>query len=251
MGWGNTCNVDTSVNASSTILFRRNGATTIRQLETVETMEVRGHNATGGKTAGKQHEDNTVETTYYGFIDGEVFSFDAKTGTRVEWGAARKDESGQWVATKRTIIYSVEPTPDSTIWGTKPLNEEGQPITLSANGVPRVVSYDKSSSFACRFASMSLTTTVATTVTEYRYIDTQAHAQAIVNANSSTHSSFTNLSTYVAPPDSHTLPGPYATMAVPSGSEKFASARYVSPRDGWTVTVNEKTFGWSGNGWHT
>ena len=242
MAWTtNGCDVDTGKQTASSILFSRSGATTVRQIETDEVMEVRGLTQSAGK--GKVPNaanivDNTTQTSYYAFIDGLVFSITVTTGTKEEWSAARKDESGQWVATKHTKTYAVKGL-NTSVWGTTPLDSDGTAIVLSTSGVTRTISKDKTASFVYSAEGDTLCATVTTTVKECRYISTQAAAEAIVNANTSSSSmgSATHRGLFVI------------SLPVTSGTEKFASARYVSPQAGWTVTITEKAFGHSGTNW--
>ena len=242
MAWNTTgCDVDTAKQTASSILFSRAGSATVRQVEVSETMEVRGLTETAGK--GKVPNaanivDNTVQTAYYAFIDGLVFTITVTSGTKEEWSAARKDESGQWVATKRTTTYAATGL-NTNVWGTTPLDSDGQKITLSASGVSRVVSRDKSTSYVFSFNGNTLVSTVETVVTEVRYINSKTNADAIVNANNSASSYTTATCTSIG----------ICSIVVPSGTEKFASARYVSPRDGWSVTITAKTHGHSGPNW--
>lgn len=251
MSWGSTgCDVKTAKQTASTILFSRAGAATVRQIETVETKEVRGLNETAGLSKvpnAANVDDQTVQTIYYAFIDGLVFTITVMTGTKTEWSSARKDESGQWVATCRVYTYAPKGL-NTSVWKTTPINSDGQVITLSANGVSRTVSRDKSTAFAFNFSGMILCTTIETKVTEYKYINSEANATAKVNANNQAagHSSVT---TQVSSAQG-TAPAPYASFVIPYGTEKFASSRYVSPNEGWSVTVTEKIYGFSGNGWH-
>lgn len=241
MAWTtNGCDVDTGKQTASSILFSRSGASTVRQIETDEVMEVRGLTQSAGK--GKVPNaanivDNTTQTTYYAFIDGLVFSINVITGFKEEWSAARKDESGQWVATKHTKTYAVKGL--TNVWGTTQLDSDGTAIVLSTSGVTRTISRDKTASFVYSAEGDVLAATVTTTVKECRYINSQAAANAIVNANTSVSSmgSATHRGLFVI------------SIPVTSGTEKFASARYVSPQAGWTVTITEKVFGHSGTGW--
>lgn len=249
MAWGSTgCTVKTSKQSASTILFARQGAATVRQTETVETKEVRGLTEESGEGLAAV-SDSTVQTAYYAHIDGLTFAITVVTGWKEEWGAARKDESGQWVATCRKTTYTSN-VGSVPAWGTTPLDAEGKAVALSAAGVSRTVGRDKSSSLVYTFAGMRLITTIETVNVEYRYVADEAAAQAIVAANS-TVADYVTVSTHVESQGS-ALPAPYAYFAIPYGTEKYASARYVSPSEGWCVSVTAKTHGFvEGNGWHT
>lgn len=250
MAWNNTgCDVTLSKQTSSSILFAHSGAATVRQVEETETMEVRGLTETAGMdkvpSAGSI-VDNTVQTTYYAFIDSLVFSITVTTGTKEEWSAARRDESGQWTATKTTIKYSASGL-DTDIWGTTPMNESGVRVSLSASGVTRTISTDKTASFCHKVGGSILSTTIQTTVFETRYIDSEASARAIVDANIGV-SGYLTVTTKA--PDDDISVG-HAWYWIPYGTEKFASARYVSPSEGWTVTITHKEYSFiQGQGWY-
>lgn len=252
MAWGAGASVEAGKTSASSILFACNGAATVRQVEVCESVEVRGMDVTHGKAKVPDEPseivDNTVQTLYWASIGGVTYAINAVTGTKEEWSAARRDESGQWVATKTTHTYFVTGL-DTNVWGTTELDADGASITLSNGGKAVTVSRDKTSSLAFRYGSMPLITTVETVNVEYRYVADEAAASAIVSANS-TIAGYETVSTYVAPPDG-VLPGPYAFFTIPYGTEKFASARYVSPKHGWSVSVTTKTYGFvQGNGWH-
>ncbi len=255
MAWGSTgATVVTSKESSSSILFALNGTTPIRQYECVLTTEIRGLDETTAK--GKVPDgsttaivDNTVQTTYYtnGLGDGAVYSFTATTGTKTIWSASRVDETNQWVATKKEYTYCTSAIGNA--WGTTKLDTDGEQVSLSQNGTSHVVSIDKSSSHVFTFYNYTLVSTVLTTVTEIRYVDTQAHAETIVNNN-------TQVASYVrvhtpettTGPNNQVYPAAFVVREIPYGTEKSASARPVAGA-GWTVTVTTKVYGYTGNGW--
>ena len=179
MAWGSTgATVVTNKESSSSILFALNGTTPIRQYECVQTTEIRGLNestAKGMVPDGSTNAivDNTVQTTYYtnGLGDGLVYSFTATTGTKTVWSASRVDETNQWVAVKKEYSYCTSTIPN--VWGTTKLDSDGTAKTPYANGTSHVVSIDKTASHVCTFDNMTLISTVKTTVTEIRYVDTQ------------------------------------------------------------------------------
>lgn len=253
MAWGEGGSVTAGKMSASTILFACNGAATVRQVEVCETVEVRGLDATRGRAkvpdSADEVVDNTVQTQYWASIGGVTYAINVTTGTKEEWSAARRDESGQWVATKATHTYFATGL-DTSVWGTTELDSDGAQVALSAAGTPVVVSRDKSSAMAFQFVTAKLITTVETVNKEYRYVSDEAAAKAIVSANNSV-AGYVTVSTYVEPPDG-VLPGPYGIFTIPYGTERFASARFVSRKHGWSVSVTEKTYGFvGGNGWHT
>ena len=253
--WGSTgTTVATGKQSASSILFARPGSATVRQWEVVETSEVRGLTEDAAKdavpdtAAETTNIDNTTQTQYWASIGGRTYSITATTGTKTERGAARKDESGQWVRTDTVHTYFVTGL-DANVWGTTELDEDGNAATLTANGTEVVVGYDRTTSRVCWDVYSQLTTTVK----EYRNIDTKAHAESIVNNNTSNGTGTTTVNYH------QNLNGSdfqSAWVTVPSGTDKFASARYCGKSRGWTVTVTIKAYSWtspraaaSGEGW--
>ncbi|MBQ2629422.1 MAG: hypothetical protein IJG13_07075 [Kiritimatiellae bacterium] len=260
MAWSTTgTEVCVSKQTTSSILFAASGQTTIYQRETDVTTETRGltEAVAKGMADAAAGDDTTVEATYYAHINGTTYSFKAITsGSRKEKGSARRDESGQWVYTETVRTFSTTAI-SNLVWGTTPLDADGNAITLSSTGSEVMVSVDKSVS---RLA-WDVFQTVTTTVKEYRRVDTQAHAEAIVSAAASA-TNVTQQTVYrhqiveqAGQADQDLIT---AWVTFMSGTEKFASARYVSAAEGWTVTVTQKDYGWSspnaaasGNGWRT
>ena len=260
MGWTTTgTRVKISNVPASTILFSRNGSQTIRQLEVVETTEIRGltQSAAEGMCG---IEENTTQTSYYAKISGTVFTFTGTTGTKKEWSGARADDSGQWVVTERKTTYSVTPSPLPQGWGTTPLNERGEAITLSASGTSYDVTIDFSSSRLWTYGGHPVNQTIKAVMSEIRYVATKAAADALVVANTTDTVGDTTLKHDVqySLQSGTTAVATLAWCTVKTGTEKFASARYVSEKEGWCVNVTTKTYGYSAtmtsagstNGWH-
>jgi len=261
MAWNTTgCSVKTSKQSGSTILFALAGQQTVYQWDVAETTEVRGLNETAGlgdvpdTAAEAANVDNTTQTQYWRHVSGRTYSINVITGSKTEYGSARKDESGQWVCTRTTHTYFATGM-GTGVWGTAELDADGNTIALSSNGVTRVVSRDKSSSYVCTFYGHPLSSVVTTTVSEIRYVSSQAAAEAIVDANTSSAAQTTVHTPYTAPdpryPESsgYTIAVSWAQMQIPLGDEKFASARFVSNTEGWTVTVTHKNYSKEGSGW--
>jgi hypothetical protein len=237
MSWGTTgATVVTSKESSSSILFAKNGVTPIRQYETVETTEIRGLTEVNAKSRVGV-TDSTVQTTYYtnSLGDGVVYSFTALTNTKTEITASRVDETGQWVAVQKVHTYSTSTIPNT--WGTSKIDSDGRAVSLSSSGVSRNVSYDKSMGYVFSYNGNTLYSTNVTEVTEIAYIDTQAHANAIVSSNTTNSLSYSKVKCVVSN-------GTY-TLQVASGTEKHASAHYVDAEHGWSVTVTATTHGWA------
>lgn len=253
MGWTTTgTRVKISNVPASTILFSRNGSQTIRQLEVVETTEIRGltQSAAEGMCG---IEESTTQTSYYAKINGTVFTFTGTTGTKTELSGARADDSGQWVVTERVTTYSITPNPLPSCWGTTELNEDGEEITLSANGKSRNISIDFSSSRLWVFNAKPVNQTIRTVMSEIRYVNSESAANSLVTANTGDTVGDTTIKQdgQIASGSGTTQTVPVAWCTVKTGVEKFASARFVSEREGWTVNVTTKTFGYAAAGWHT
>ena len=262
MAWGSTgTSVCTSKQSASSILFARPGSTTVRQWEVVTTTEIRALAESTAKDAVPDTAqetasvDNTVQTEYYASIGGRTYAITATTGSKTVKGASRRDESGQWMRTDTYHEYFVTGL-DTNVWGTTELDADGNAVTLTSGGTEVVVGYDRTTSRV----AWDVFSQVSTTVKEYRNIDTKAHAEAIVNSNSS-NGTGTNV---VYHHQTLSLSGSgqgaqdmvTAWVTVPSGTDKFASARYCGASQGWTVTVTIKQYSWtsptaatSGDGW--
>ena len=253
MAWSTTgTRVKISNVPASTILFSRNGSTTIRQVEVVETAEIRGLTETAANNMCGITE-NTTQTSYYAKIDGDVYSFTATTGVKTEVSGARRDDSGQWVVTERKTTYSVTPSSLPQGWGTTPLNERGETIELSANGKSYDVTIDFSSSRLWTFNNKPVNQTIKAVMSEIRYVTTKAAADALVTANTVDNVGDTQLKMdgTITGAGGTTQTIVIAWCTVKTGTEKFASARYVSEKEGWCVNVTTKTYSYSAAGWHT
>ena len=261
MAWSTTgTRVKISKVPASTILFSRNGSRTIRQVEVVETAEIRGLTETAANNLCGITE-NTTQTSYYAKIDGDVYSFTATTGTKTEVSGARKDDSGQWVVTERKTTYSVTPSSLPSGWGTTPLNEQGETISLSASGKSHDISIDFSASRLWTFAGHPVNQTIKVVMSEIRYVTNKTAADALVTSNTADNVGDTTLTHDVSyNTGAGTTPSisEGAWCTVKTGTEKFASARYVSEKEGWCVNVTTKTYGYSArmvtagrtDGWH-
>lgn len=246
-GWvtaftGTGVSVKTTVNIASAILFSKQGATTIYQVEKEEVTEYRG--AGEAICNSVVFSDNTTSTAYYAQIAGEVFSFTATTGTRTQWSATRQ-ANGVWTGVKRVTTFSTNPSPIPSPWGTTKLDGDGNAITLSTSGVSKVINLDGSASYEWAVGSDVLLKKVARKETQVKYVSTQAAAQSIVTANTSNTIVYTTYSHLLY----QFLVPVYCYRMVPVGTIKTANASYVSPEQGWAVTIVETTYSASGTGW--
>ena len=245
MSWSTTgAAVDTAKTPTSVILFSRSGQTTIRQTEVAETSQTRGlTKAAALALAGVV--DTSVEEVYYKHIDGRTYSFTAKvSGTRTTKTASRANEADGWTVTTETVTYSVSPSPTQNGWTTTQLDEDGNAATLTSSGTSRVLTYERATSHV----AFGVYSVISTTTREIRHIDTQAHAEAIVNANQgdAVADGCVSMWQYLSTSSSGTYTWmKTAWVILPIGTNKTAQARYVSAEDGWTVTVVEKVYSWS------
>lgn len=232
------CDVKTSKQSASTIVFAKNGSTTIRQIETIETTEYRGLDKTSA-LAKAGVTDNTVQTKYYATIDGEQYSITLMSGTKTEVTAQRSNEADGWTVTSRVTTYTSNPATSATaftnVWSTS---------IAASSATGTVESYERSRShcITCgptgnRFALYS---TKTVTVTEYKNL-TQSAAQTLVNNN--TADTVTDKTLYFQNYyDSSWHTGLWYTLQ--TGTEKRASMR--SAGDGaYSVTVTQTDYGYT------
>ena len=261
--YANGAAVETSKQTASSILFALSGQTTIRQKETVETKEVRCLTESAARNKGGTVSDNTSQNVRWAHFSNRTYSITYLTGSKTEYSAARRDESGQWVVTETKRTFSTHPATLPNAWGSTELDAEGNAISLSAAGDAAVaISIDKTSSRII----WDVFQTVKTTVSEIRHIDTKAHADTIVE-NNTPNSGATNATVYHHQMVSLSTTGQgtpqdmvTAWVRYMSGTDKFATARYCGASEGWTVTVTQKDYDWSspnpyssvtGEGWKT
>ncbi len=254
------CEVITSKQSVTTVLFAKNGALTIRQRETQTITEYRGLSEADAK-AMVGVTDNTEPVTYYANIDGDIHTITVQMakantdGKVTELSAARSNEARGWMVTKRETEYSLEPGINTTaftnVWKTSLTN------VADANGV--VVSVDKSIQ-ACRGYGKGLFTTNTVTVKEFRGLTL---AEATAKASNLTYSNAQDTTiqywSYVGSgvsgaTSSGWVPGAWYTVV--SGTDSRASVRKDS--DGvYTVTQTITEYDWTpkssanADGWKT
>lgn len=256
MAWANTyangAAVETSKQTSSSILFAHSGyGTVIRQVETVETKEVRGLDESAAREKGGTISDSTAQHQAWAHIFGRTHSISYLTGSKTEYSAARRDESGQWVVTETKHTFSISPANLPTDWGTTELDADGNAVSLSSGGDAAIsVSVEKTVSRLAWDVFQTLTTTVK----EIRHVNTEANARSLVSANTPATQATPATVYYHSTLNGNDTVSSWVSYM--NGTEKFASARRVSESEGWTVTVTEKVYGWSspraatdGNGW--
>ncbi len=237
--------VKTSAASASTIVFAKNGSTTIRQIETIETTDYRGLDMASA-LAKVGVSDQTVQTKYYATIGGEQYSITLLSGTKTEVTAQRANDANGWTVTKRVTTYSSSPAASATdftnVWKT----------TVSASSATGTVeSYEMSRSH-CRTCGdgHTLYSTKAVTVTEYRNL-TQSAASSLVSSSTADtvvetrifFQSYVNLSTSTQGSGSYSWVNS-AWYVLPVGTERRASMRNAG--DGaYNVTVTETVHGWA------
>ena len=246
-GWktaftGTGVEVTTSKQIASSILFSKRGAQTIYQVETEVVTEYRG--AGDGIVDSVVFSDNTSQAEYWSMIDGTVHAMTVTSGTRTTWSASR-NAKGVWTGVKRVVTYTSNPATIPSPWGTTKLDADGRAVVLSASGVSHTTNLEMSHSYEWAVADDTLITIVKRKDTAVEFIDTEANANAVVAANTSNTLHYRTVShllyTFLVPV--------YASRMVPVGVVKTASASYNSVEKGWTVTIIETTYDWTGTGW--
>ena len=246
-GWktaftGTGVEVTTSKQIASSILFSKRGAQTIYHVETEVVTEYRG--AGVGILDEVVFSDNTSQAEYWAMIDGTVYAMTVTSGTRTTWSASR-NAKGVWTGVKRVVTFTSNPATIPSPWGTTKLDSDGRAMTLSSSGVSHTTNLEMSHSYEWAVADDTLITTVKRKDTAVEFIDTEAHANAVVAANTSNTLHYRTVShllyTFLVPV--------YASRMVPVGVVKTASASYNSVEKGWTVTIIETTYDWTGTGW--
>lgn len=225
------CDVRTSKQSASTVLFFKTGQTTIRQRETETITEYRGLDEDSA-LAKTGVSDGTTQTVYYATLGGDEHSITVTTGTRTEISARRANEANGWIVTKREVEYSVEPNIAangySGPWATS--------LTLTATSEV-VVSVEYSASFVFSMDSNVLTSTKQTTVKERRHFSTEALASAAYTAATHGYTEYqcgTNV---------------IKKCVIPSGTQRSVSVFKVSDEEGWTARATETVYGKEGSAW--
>lgn len=246
MAWNTTgCTVITAKESASSVLFAKDGQTTIRQIEIVETTEIRGLTEANakGRVSGPTLSNDYAETTYYKVIDGATYQFLGRTGTETRHAARRVDETNQWVYTKTETTFSLNVNPTENAYGWSTI-EGGN--TLSADGVEVPVSSDKTATYQYKYGGEAICATVTTSVVEYRHVTTEGK-NAYVALSSAGAQMYNH--NYVRTQAEAGIGNPYGTLAYAifmHGTDTQYSARYVSAQEGWTVTKTTKTYSWTG-----
>ncbi len=143
--------------------------------------------------------------------------------------ARRANEADGWTVALTETVYGVPYTEDA-----RSVFTPGLPDIMSGSG--QVVSKSSSRTFVFSYAGYVLYQTEATTVTEYSFL-TQAEAAQKV-ADNTADASYKRVSKASG--------GVTVYREVKSGTQKTASARYVDAENGWTVSVTEVAYGYTG-----
>lgn len=231
--------VSTSKQSTSTIVFCKSGADTVRQVETETVTEFRALDEASAK-AKAGVADETSQSNYYAAIGGENHSITVVTGTKTEVSARRANEAGGWTVVVRKVDYSVDGL-DEDVWKTTRV--------VSGGNAGAIVSISMSSSHVRTYSDVSLYATKTTTVTEHTGLS-QADAQAMLSAcaGESTAVERTMVCTVqgVSSGTWVTVSRCWTTLHV--GNSVYASARNVSNEEGYTVTKTVEAYGWSQSG---
>ena len=231
-----TCDVKTSKQSTTTILFCKSGQTTIRQKETETVTEYRGLDADSAQAKVAGGSDSTTQTTYYATFGSEDHSITVTTGTKTDVSAHRANEAAGWNVTVREVTYTVEGLNTST-WKTSRV--------VSGGGTSRTVSVNVSSTHVRTYLDVALYSTKTVTVTEHPGLSqTEAGnlAASIANQTSVAEKVMRCLAqSYV---NGQWIDGSFAWASLHVGTIAYATSRKVSDDEGYTVTGTVEVYGW-------
>ena len=235
-----TCEVKTSKQSASTILFCKTGQTTIRQKETETVTEYRGLDETSALAKIAASSDNTAQTGYYATFNGEDHSITVTTGTKTEVSARRVNDANGWTVTVREVAYSV--VPDITSNGySGPWNTS----LVVPSGTSRTVSVNVSSPHVRTYLDVALYSTKTVTVTEYPGLsssDAATKANAIANQTSVTEKVMKCLAQSFV--NNQWIDGSWVFASLHVGTIAYATTRKVSDEEGYTVTGTVEVYSW-------
>ena len=245
MAWNATgASVSLSKIAASSILFAKNGAETIRLVETEEVVEVRGLTKSEAlKRVGVT--DNTQQTMYYAHIGDDDHSITVTSGEKVEISASRANNADGWTVSEKHITYATTPSTLPACWKTSRAE-------AGVTQLDEIVSRDRSSSYIWHRESNTVFSTKTTTVSESKGL-TKDEADAIVNATA-TENTYGITTLYWQAYNKEAgggLPAGWITWAythAQTGKDVCASARKISDEEGWSVTKTVVEYGWAATG---
>ena len=242
-----TCDVKTSKQRSSTILFCKSGQTTIRQWETETVTEYRGLDAESAQAKVAGTSDLTAQVAYYATFGTEEHSITVTTGTKTEVSAQRVNDANGWNVTVREVSYSVEPNITANGY-TGPWKTSR---VVSGGGTARTVSVNVSSTHIRTFQGVALYSTKTVTVKEHPGLSqSDAATLATTLANGTNVAEHVMLCSVSQTIDGSAIPSMTAWASLHTGKVVYATTRKVSDDEGYTVTETEEVYSWrqAGNG---
>ena len=235
-----TCEVKTSKQSASTILFCKTGQTTIRQKETETVTEYRGLDETAALAKIAASSDNTAQTGYYAPFNGEDHSITVTTGTKTEVSARRVNDANGWTVTVREVAYSVVPDITSNSYS-GPWNTS----LVVPSGTSRTVSVNVSSTHVRTYLDVALYSTKTVTVKEHPGLSQSAAATLAASlANNTSVAEKVMVCTAQSYVNGGWLTGSWCYASLHVGTIVYASTRKVSDEEGYVVTETEEVYAW-------
>ena len=235
-----TCEVKTSKQSASTILFCKTGQTTIRQKETETVTEYRGLDETSALAKIAASSDNTAQTGYYATFNGEDHSITVTTGTKTEVSARRVNDANGWTVTVREVAYSVVPDITSNSYS-GPWNTS----LVVPSGTSRTVSVNVSSTHVRTYSDVALYSTKKVTVTEHPGLS-QSAAETLATslANQTSVAEKVMVCTVQSWVNGGWLTGSWCYASLHVGTIVYTSTRKVSDGEGYVVTETKEEYAW-------
>lgn len=235
------CDVKTSKQSSSTILFCKTGQTTIRQKETETVTEYRGLNEASALAKVAASTDGTTQTSYYATFGSDEHSITVTTGTKTEVSSQRVNEARGWNVTVRELTYSV--VPDITAngysgpWKTSRI--------VAGGGTARTISVNVSSTHVRTYSDVALYSTKRVTTIEHPGLS-QAAAEALATslANETSVAEKVMVCKVQSWIDNSWFTGSWCYASLHVGTIVYATTRKVSDEEGYVVTETREVYDW-------
>ena len=224
----------TSLHGGSTIAYSANGLI-LRQREDVKTEECRGLTEAAALLLKGLESDNTSSVIHYKAVgdNGEYAVVGLVFGTKVTVSALRANEAAGWIATISTVTYSADSADGWTT--TRPSSASSAGVVIDFQQTSeRLYSALATASTAAGYGIAVLYQNADITTREYRFL-TQAEAASLVSTLNASHIGAASVAQI-------TVGGVTPKVEFKNYTLKKASARYVSPESGWTVTCIETVY---------
>lgn len=233
--------VEKSRNASSTILFTKDG-NVVRQVETEVVSEYRG--LTKEKAVALAGvEDSTAQTAYYRVIGGTTYSMTATSGTKTTKTAQRANEADGWVLSVSETTFTTEPANLTASGWTDSL------VGSSSSSVWSTKSRSKSVTPVRELSGCTLFQVKDVTVEEKRYLTKEAAAAIVSDPGIATtlasKTATCIVKSYVSLSGADTkswLTTSWCYATLNDGVQCYASMSFVSDAEGYTVTRTTETY---------